>query len=467
MKLHLPLLLSTITLSAAFLSPPPPTHSTTALYQRSLGFETRNLYTREETEQMKVQSKVRHYIRKIRSKIAITPLGKKVLVSGFEPEDPSATMVLDFLNNEEAKLYFPFDSIVAHVPDGKIAKKRMIGRNARYTGLLDKLEFSEGETLIPTMEQLAGVNSWVVHVAGGDMDVLGKVVEAAEGAVDVKNVAILVSGAGGVDQKALAEMEGMVKSKATSFDYTVVVVPEWNDVPEAQCAYGVVNATDVAEVPFAAGETFSREESLRIVTECLAINGAKGKFVVANAFPDKTSVEGMLIQSMRETGFSRIEEVGMMVMNGSKGCMQLIEDMSKPRATPVDTRTPEEKAAEAAKAEQLRKERRAQMLEEQKVQERQEKIETRARKWAEREFYRRSLRSRLEMRQDEFIQMIWDRALLEGELEMRYDDGDIDPPEMEEKRRQWKEQQREKSKATLAANVQRIQEMMKKEIESY
>lgn len=267
---------------------------------------------------MKVQSKVRHYIRKIRSKIAITPLGKKVLVSGFEPEDPSATMVLDFLNNEEAKLYFPFDSIVAHVPDGKIAKKRMIGRNARYTGLLDKLEFSEGETLIPTMEQLAGVNSWVVHVAGGDMDVLGKVVEAAEGAVDVKNVAILVSGAGGVDQKALAEMEGMVKSKATSFDYTVVVVPEWNDVPEAQCAYGVVNATDVAEVPFAAGETFSREESLRIVTECLAINGAKGKFVVANAFPDKTSVEGMLIQSMRETGFSRIEEVGMMVMNGSK-----------------------------------------------------------------------------------------------------------------------------------------------------
>jgi hypothetical protein len=63
--------------------------------------------------------------------------------------------------------------------------------------------------------------------------------------------------------------------------------------------------------------------------------------------------------------------------------------------------------------------------------------------------------------------MIWDRALLEGELEMRYDDGDIDPPEMEEKRRQWKEQQREKSKATLAANVQRIQEMMKKEIESY
>jgi hypothetical protein len=134
-----------------------------------------------------------------------------------------------------------------------------------------------------------------------------------------------VSGAANVGQKALSEMEEMMKSKATSFAYTVVVVPEWNDVPEAQCAYGVLNVTDVAESPFVAGETFSREESLRIVTECLAIEGAKGKCVVANAFPDKSSVEGMLIQSMRETGFSRIEEVGMMVMNGSKVSVDFVQ----------------------------------------------------------------------------------------------------------------------------------------------
>ena len=237
-------------------------------------------------------------------------------------------MVLDFLNKDDAK-YFKFDSIVAYVKDGKSAKKRMIGRNARYTGLLDKLSFVEGEGeegddgLIPQDGQLEGVYSWVVHVPceGGDgtMDQLTRVMEAAEKAESVKHVAILLSGANDLDSKALSEMEKKLQSVATTFQYTVVVVPEWNDVPEAQCAYGILNVTDVAgESPFVTGETFSREESLRILTECLAIEGAKGKCVVANAAPDKTSVEGMLIQSMRESGFSRIEEVGMMVMNGAK-----------------------------------------------------------------------------------------------------------------------------------------------------
>lgn len=233
--------------------------------------------------------------------------------------------MLDFLNAEAAAAtYFPFESIAAYVPDGKSAKKRMIGRNARYTGLLDKLEFVEGGSIVPSHEQLNDVHSWVVNVAGGDVDALMQVVEAAEKATTVKNVAILMSGVGAdVPTSALKEMEETIKTTATTFDYTVVIVPEWNDVPEAQCSYGVMNVTDVTEdTPlFVAGESFSRQESLRIITECLAIQGAKGKCVIAKSYPDKSSVEGMLIQSMRESGFSRIEEVGMMVMNGSKVCV--------------------------------------------------------------------------------------------------------------------------------------------------
>jgi len=256
--------------------------------------------------------------------VAITPLGPKTLISGFDPESPSSIELLDFLNAEQdaASTYFPFTSIVAHVPDGKSARKRMIGRNARYTGLLDKLEFIEGSSIVPSHEQLRDVNSWVVNIAGGDyLDTLTLVVEAAEKADSVKNVAILLSGVGSdVTSSALKEMEDMIKSKATTFNYTVVIVPQWNDIPEAQCSYGVMNVTDVTDdTPlFAAGESFSRQESLRIVTECLAIEGAKGKCVIAKSYPDKSSLEGMLIQSMRESGFSRIEEVGMMVMNGSK-----------------------------------------------------------------------------------------------------------------------------------------------------
>jgi hypothetical protein len=147
--------------------------------------------------------------------------------------------------------------------------------------------------------------------------------------------------------------------------------------------------------------------------------------------------------------------------------MQLIEDMSRPAAIPVDTRTPEEKAADEAKAEKIREARRVQFLEEEKARAKAEKIETLAKKWAEREFYRRSLTAQLEMNMDHFIHLIWDRALLEGELEWLYDNGDIDPPEMEEKRREWKDQQRKKSKATLAANMKKIQEAIKKEVDSY
>jgi hypothetical protein len=333
MKLYLSLLLPTLTGITAFVpsSHQSPHAVSTALHQystRSLGFETSNLYSEAEIEQARKQVKITNLLRKSRTATAIRgDLGSKVLVSGFTPSDPSASMVLDFLNSEDAS-YFKWNKIVAHVPDVVSAKKRMIGRNARYTGLLDKLDFvaeKEGSK-IPTAEQLDGVSSWVVHVANGELDMIKQVVEVAEAVDSVKNVAILVSGAGSVSTEAMKESNEMLLAQKKS--YTLVAVPEWNDQPEALCAYGIRNVTDVSEAPFVTGETFSREESLRIVTECLAVEGARGKCVVANASTDKKSVESMLIQGMRESGFSRIEEVAMMVMNGSQVSVGFVVHLS-------------------------------------------------------------------------------------------------------------------------------------------
>ena len=50
------------------------------------------------------------------------------------------------------------------------------------------------------------------------------------------------------------------------------------------------------------GETFSREESLHIVTKCLAVEGARGKCVVANASTDKKNVFEVNIQLRMEEG---------------------------------------------------------------------------------------------------------------------------------------------------------------------
>lgn len=176
------------------------------------------------------------------------------------------------------------------------------------------------------MAQLEGVSSWVAHVAGGELSKLEDIVAVAEGAESVKNVAILVSGAQNVKGEELKKVEEMMKSKATTFEYTLVVVPEWNDEPEANCAFGIVNVTDVVDdAPF--GEdvgSFSREESLRIITEALAIDKAAVKCVVATAAPDAKSLETYLVQGMREIGFDRLQEVEHMVTRGVKVCILLM-----------------------------------------------------------------------------------------------------------------------------------------------
>ena len=292
---------------------------TTRLYQRTLGFETPG-YSRAEMELQKKQTEVIGYLSGVYSSKEATALranvGPSVLISGFDPEQPASVEILDFLNNEYSP-HLSFTKIVAHVEDMKTAKKRLIGRNARYTGLLDKLDFSEG-TALPTAAQLEGMSSWVAHVDGGDMSKLSDIADLAASAESVQNVAILVSGAQGVGAAALKAADEMLQSKASNFAYTLLVVPEWNDEPEAMCAFGIVDVGDVSDAPFTEGESFSREESLRIITECLAIDKAAGKSVVANAAKDVTSLEHMMIQGMREIGFTRIEEMDQMVSVGVK-----------------------------------------------------------------------------------------------------------------------------------------------------
>lgn len=298
--------------------------STTSLCQfGTLGFDTNNLYSREEVETMRTQNEIIGYLSETqRPNTALRPdLGTTVLISGFDPTDPSSTEILDFLNSEDSP-HFPFAKIIAHVDDVGVARKRLISRTARYTGLLDKLSFSEcapSSSSIPTRDQLAGVTSWVAHVGSGDVARVADIANAARTAESVKNVAILVSGATSLGGDALRDVEVALRDAARdNFAYTLLIVPEWNDEPEALCAFGIVDVKDVDGTPFVVGESFSREESLRIITESLAIDKAAGKCVVARSAKDTNSLEYMLIHGMREIGFKRIEEVEYMVTIGAK-----------------------------------------------------------------------------------------------------------------------------------------------------
>lgn len=89
--------------------------------------------------------------------------------------------------------------------------------------------------------------------------------------------------------------------------------------------------------------------------------------------------------------------------------------------------------------------------------ERQEKLEAIAKEWAEREFYRKSLRSSLLPTVEQFITMVWDRAMFEANIQLRTEEG-VDFDE-EEERKEWKEKQAKKKAAALAEARKRMEEM--------
>lgn len=410
---------------------------------------------------MRTQDEIMQYLsaQQLGNTALRSDLGTSVLISGFKPEDPASNEILAFLNNEDSP-HFPFTKIVAHVEDMTAAKKRLIGRNTRYTGLNDKLEFSEGASL-PSVEQLTDVSSWVAHVEGGDMSKLSEIADAAEKADSVKNVAILVSGAGtDVGGDALKKAEEMLKSKATTFSYTLLVVPEWNDEPEASFAFGIVNVTDVADSAFGEGESFSRQESLRLITECLAIDKAAGKCVVANAAKAANSLENMLITGMREMGVNRIQEIDHMVSLGVKGYNDAMTAQAEGSAwEKAPTETEEEKAAKAR-------------TKEEKIQiKRQERDETNkhaevtvmATEWAKREYLRKNLKRRIPIKEDEFIEVIWDRAMFEADLKWRTMQGQA--VSESEERKEFKESQEKKKAGAYKKEQERWTKMQYDELE--
>lgn len=408
---------------------------------------------------MKTQNEVMQYLSEVKAPTSLrSNLGTSVMISGFEPTDPSSLEILAFLNNEDSP-QFAFTKIVAHVTDMKLAKKRMIGREARYTGLLDKLAFEEGSVL-PTVEQLADITSWVAHVGEGDMSKLAEIADVAEQAESVKNVAILVSGATSVGGDALKEAEELLKSKATTFDYTLLVVPEWNNEPEATCAFGIINATDVTDAPFGASETFSREESLRLITECLAIEKAAGKCVVANAVKDPTSLEEMLITGMREIGYDRVGEIEHMVASGVKGYNA---DVASQKAGVGWEKAPEE--TEEQKADKIRTKEEQIVFKRQKRDEaaKQKELEALATQWAKREYLRKSLKRAIPIKEHEFIEIIWERAMFEADLKYRTMQGQA--VNESEERVEFKLEQEKKKAGAYKAEQERWQDMKYDELE--
>jgi len=121
--------------------------------------------------------------------------------------------------------------------------------------------------------------------------------------------------------------------------------------------------------------------------------------------------------------------------------------------------TDEEKAVEAAtKEEQI-----ALMRQKRKEAEKQKELETIATEWAKREFLRKSLKRRIPIGEQEFIEIVWDRAMFEADLKYRTMKG-LAVNESEE-RAQFKEKQKEKKAAAYKKEQERWNSMTTEDVE--
>lgn len=287
----------------------------TVLYISSWGTKGPPSRWTDETENKNPEDNIQSYIKAPEPVEARDNIDGTVLVSGLvKSKERTDQFIFDLLNHEESA--FAFKKIVAFVNDEKFAKKRLLSRSARYTGLLDKLSFLEASTegALPTVDQLEGVKSWVAFVEDGDLiEQVKSVAALARDASSIENVSILLTNAYSLDASS---SEGAVKAlKDSGKEYTLVVVGKLEDHDEGKIPYQFKDfGTSEGVLP--ADAIFSRNEAMRMITETLQLNSGVGKALSFTEVYQVNATEAKLIKGLREAGYARPQEIDHMLKNG-------------------------------------------------------------------------------------------------------------------------------------------------------
>lgn len=396
--------------------------------------------------------KIQAYLKTPEPVAARGNLDGTVLVSGWvKSKQRTDQEVFDFLNSEESA--FGFSKIVAFVDDMSFAKKRLIGRHARYTGLLDKLDFIEATDAgaLPTAEQLDGVKSWVAN-CGNDISMVKQIAELVK-STGVENVSVLLTDASALS--AAESLEAVQALDAAGKAFTVVAVGSISEDAEGAYPYAIHDfGTEGGVVP--SNATFSRDESLRLVTECLGLECGKNKALAFTEVHDVNATETKLVRGLREAGYTRPQEIDHMISKGVEDYLKACEEhkTKKPERTEYeDWMLEEEKKLKAESAETI--ERKEKEREEQK----QKEINDIAKEWAKREFFRKSMAGEIaDITEEEFIESVWDRALFEGDLKWRILNGFA--ADEKEELEDFKEKQEKKKQAMLDRAKASLQELL-------
>jgi len=375
--------------------------------------------SRRQPVQVSPADNIQEYLKTPEPVAARPNLTGNVLVSGWvNSQDRTDQTVFDFLNHEESA--FRFDKIIAFVDDSKFAKKRLISRSARYTGLLDKLDFVQADSpgALPTLQQLDGVKSWVVN-AGNDLQKLYDVAALVKQAPTVENVSVLLT-----DAQTLTDTSASMDA-VKAFDlgsdkaFTIVAVGAITETPEGAIPYAIKEfGTEEGLLP--ANATYSRDESLRAVTECLGLVSGCNKAMVFSEVTNVNQTEYKLVKGLREGGYTRPQEFDHMLTDGPEAYDKACEEFGTkgPARTSYDEWI-EQKQKELDESAAERKARVKAEYEEKK----QSEIEEIAREWAKREYFRKATAGDMPYSEEEYIKSVWDRAMFEGDLKYRMMNG--------------------------------------------
>ena len=292
--------------------------STTELYISSWGTRGNRPFREIERPAENPEDNIQAYLQQPKPVESRGSLDGSVLVSGLvKSQERTDQTVFDLLNDEDSA--FAFDKIIAFVDDEKFAKKRLLSRSARYTGLLDKLDFVQASTpgALPTLEQLSGVKSWVAHVDADHLATLQQIAVLAKQAESVENLSVLLVNA---HEGALADDAATKAALASlqddgSLDYSVVAVGKIEEHAEGKVPYQFRTLGE-EDGGLPADAIFSRDESLRMVTECLQLESGIGKTFACTEVYDVNQTEAKLIKGLREGGYTRPQEIDHMIKDG-------------------------------------------------------------------------------------------------------------------------------------------------------
>ena len=297
-----------------------------------------------------------------------TDLGNTILLTGtYHPGLLRALNNNDFGNRsdggggESGDLIpnFQFEKIILSIQGedmAKEAKKRVISREARYSGLLNKVVIEAEENYLPNVQRMEGVSSWIVRLdAGETAEMLPKVAELAKSAETLKNVIIIVEGMASMTSDNIDGWDVLLAED--SFQSTLFAVGELYDEGDAGKFYHIGNyqagpssaielTNDDAKSP-----KMLRGDAYFTLANLLALNVSANKALVAYEYspttmetvrssieeakkvikegeteptdaPDDDDVwKGVkytdrLVRAMREMGFSRLGELDVLLARG-------------------------------------------------------------------------------------------------------------------------------------------------------